>query len=169
LCLNDGVTMLELVAKHILPAALSLLPARMDTPAARQHLLAIGLQESRFKHRRQIGGPAKSFFQFERSGIVGLIRHPATKDHLQSAVEALQYEHEMAMDDIGLHAAIEHNDVLACVLARLNLWWLPEPLALDREGAWRQYLETWRPGKAHPETWTACWERAAEANQAGTH
>ena len=145
--------MLELISAHILPAALSLLPPRMDSPVARQHLLAIGLQESRFTHRRQVGGPARGFFQFERGGIVGLIRHPATAQHLQSAVEALHYDPEMAIDDIGLHAAIEHNDVLACVLARLNLWWLPEPLALDKEGAWRQYLETWNPGRPRPSEW----------------
>ena len=100
---------------------------------------------------------------FERSGVLGLIRHPKTADHLKSAVVALEYEPEMAADDVGLHAAIEHNDVLACVLARLNLWWLPEPLAADQDGALAQYLEAWRPGRPHPETFGVCWRLAGAA------
>jgi hypothetical protein len=39
-------------------AALSLLPDRMTSPEAVVQMLAIGLQESRFEHRHQIGGPA---------------------------------------------------------------------------------------------------------------
>ena len=39
----------------ILDPSLKLLPG-MDSPKARMMLLAIGLQESRFEHRRQIGG-----------------------------------------------------------------------------------------------------------------
>lgn len=152
--------MLETARKYILPAALSLLPPRMDTPAARQLVLAIGLQESRLEHRRQISGPARGFWQFERGGVLGLIRHPATWPHLRSAVVALKYDPEMASDDIGLHAAIEHNDILACVLARLNLWWLPGPLATDPAGAWAQYIAAWRPGRPHPETWGVCWRLA---------
>ena len=152
--------MIATIRAHILPAALALLPPRMDSPAARQHLLAIGLQESRFEHRRQISGPARGFWQFERGGVLGIIRHPDTWLHLRSAVVELKYEPEMASDDIGLHAAIEHNDVLACVLARLNLWWLPGPLALDKDGAWSQYIAAWRPGKPHRETWPMCWEKA---------
>ena len=153
--------MIEMIRAYTLPAALSLLPPRMDTPLARRHVLAIALQESRFEHRRQIGGPARGFWQFERSGVLGLIRHPATAPHLKSAVVALKYDAEMATDDVGLHAAIEHNDVLACVLARLNLWWLPSPLAADQDGAWGQYLSAWRPGRPRPESWGVCWRLAA--------
>ena len=152
--------MLELARNYILPAALSLLPPRMDTPLARQYVLAVCLQESRFEHRRQIRGPARGWAQFERGGVVGLIRHKATKDHLQAAVVALKYEPEMALDDVGLHAAIEHNDVLALVLARLNLWWLPAPLAADPAGAWDQYIAAWRPGRPHREAWNVCWRMA---------
>ena len=48
----------------ILDPAAKLLPG-MDSAKARVMLLAIGLQESRFEHRRQIGGPARGFWQFE--------------------------------------------------------------------------------------------------------
>jgi len=51
----------EVMEKAILPA-LAILPAKMDTPQARVMLLAIGLQESEFAHRRQMGnGPARGF------------------------------------------------------------------------------------------------------------
>lgn len=152
--------MLETVRNYVLPAALSLLPAKMDTPAARRLVLAIGLQESRFQHRRQISGPARGFWQFERSGVLGVIRHPVTQQPLEAAVVALQYDPEMASDDIGMHAAIEHNDVLATVLARLNLWWMPGPLPTDQDGAWNYYVAAWRPGKPRPETWGLCWRMA---------
>ena len=50
--------------------ALSLLPPVMDTRAARAMIISICLQESRLQHRRQIGGPARGFAQFERGGGV---------------------------------------------------------------------------------------------------
>ena len=153
--------MIELIRAHILPAALSLLPPSMDTPDARRLILAIGLQESRFEHRRQVSGPARGYFEFERGGVMGLIRHPATQPHLQAAVLALKYDPEMASDDIGLHAAIEHNDMLACVLARLNLWWLPGAPAATQDDGWNQYVAAWKPGKPRPETWADCWAQAA--------
>ena len=152
--------MLAMTRAYILPAALSLLPPKMDTQEARRLLLAIGLQESRFEHRRQISGPARGVWQFERGGVMGIVRHPATKDHLRAAVVALKYDAELADDDIGLHAAIEHNDVLACVLARLNLWWMPGPLPTEQDAAWQYYLDAWRPGRPHPETWGVCWRLA---------
>jgi len=156
--------MLALARTYIVPAALSLLPPRMGTPIARRYLLAIALQESRFEHRRQIGGPARGFWQFERDGsVVGVMSHPATAQHLRSAVAALKYDPELALDDIGLHATIEHNDVLACVMARLNLWWLPGPLAADQDGAWDQYIQAWRPGRPRPATWGVCWRLADAA------
>ena len=45
------------VRRTAIEPALLLLPARMESPQAVVMLLAIGLQESRFTHRRQIGGP----------------------------------------------------------------------------------------------------------------
>ena len=70
---------LEQVMRDAIRPALALLPAAMDTPQARCMLLAIGLQESRFVHRRQIGGPARGFWQFEQGGGVrGVLAHPAS-------------------------------------------------------------------------------------------
>jgi hypothetical protein len=55
------------------------------------------------------------------------------------------------------YAAVEDNDTLACVFARLLLWTVPGRLArLDEpEHGWQNYLAGWRPGKPHRQTWDA--------------
>ena len=58
---KEEIMTLEQVMRDAVRPALALLPAAMNTPQARCMLLAIGLQESRFVHRRQIGGPARGF------------------------------------------------------------------------------------------------------------
>lgn len=140
------------VAQRILPAAYSLLPPEMGSRRAAGLLLAIGLQESRFRHRRQIDGPARSFWQFEMAGVGGVLSHAASREHALAALKTLCYRDVSTVD---VYRAIEHNDVLACVFARLLLWTLPETLPdeHDYEEGWRQYLRAWRPGKPHVETW----------------
>lgn len=148
------------VYEHTIPAALDLLPGRMDTPAARAMLLAIGLQESRFEHRRQLGpGPARGFFQFELGGGVrGVLEHPLTRPIIKPICEHLKYPALPAV----CHDAIEHNDVLATCFARLLLYTDPALLPLEREATkgWEQYLRNWRPGRPHPETWPAFYREA---------
>jgi len=143
----------EYLARYVLPPALSLLPAAMDTPNARAMLLAIALQESRCCHRRQVRGPAKSFWQFEITGVRGVLAHKASKPHIANALSVLAYP--VTDDATTPYVAIEHNDVLACVFARLLLWTLPGALPGkdDTEGAWLQYIDAWRPGKPHRATW----------------
>ena len=146
--------MIQLIHAHILPAALSLLPPEMDSPNARALLLAIGLQESRFQHRRQIGGPARGAWQFEYGGgILGVRTHPATDGHLSAALNKLCYAPDASQE--ALYKAIEHNDVLAAVMARLLLWTLPDALPgpQDAGKGYSQYLQAWRPGKPHSFTW----------------
>ena len=72
------MTLTEVLRLAIEPALL-LLPARMESAEATVMLLAIGLQESRLEHRRQIKGPARSFWQAEKGGgmVHGVLRHPA--------------------------------------------------------------------------------------------
>jgi len=95
--------------------ALALLPAAMDTQAARVMLLAIGLQESRFLHRRQIGGPARGFWQFEkgtrasRGGVWGVYLHAASRNHLAALCKA----RSVACDPDAIYAALDYDDVLA--------------------------------------------------------
>ena len=131
---------------------MALLPPEMDSMEAEAQLFAIGLQESRLKHRRQIGGPARGFWQFEHGGGVrGVLFHPQTRGHIRAVLSALSYDDSVATS----YEAIEHNDLLACAFARLLLWTLPQPLPTRGESAsaWQQYLDAWRPGKPHPAKW----------------
>ncbi|MBK1979147.1 hypothetical protein JE034_09780 [Achromobacter xylosoxidans] len=159
----------EVVERAIEPA-LALLPARMDTPAARVMLLAIGLQESRFVHRRQIGGPARGFWQFEkgsrasRGGVWGVYLYPASKGHLAALCKA----RSVACDPDAIYGALEYDDVLAAGVARLLLWTDPKalPAVGDVDSGWALYLRTWRPGRPHPKTWPRLYAQAMVALQA---
>ncbi|CUJ03618.1 Uncharacterised protein [Achromobacter xylosoxidans] len=145
--------------------ALALLPVRMDTAEARVMLLAIGLQESRFVHRRQIGGPARGFWQFEkgtrasRGGVWGVFLHAASKGH----VAALCKARSVACDPDAIYAALEYDDVLAAGVARLLLWTDPKelPAVGDADAGWSLYLRTWRPGKPKPDSWPPLYRQAA--------
>lgn len=145
--------------------ALAILPERFNSQAARAMLLAIGLQESRFLHRRQIRGPARGFWQFEVAGVSGVLRHKASKALASELLARLGYR-STRISAREVHACLEHNDVLAAGFARLLLWTLPA--ALPREAnpndGWAQYLAAWRPGKPHRATWdpfyAAAWEVA---------
>ena len=109
---------LEQVMRDAIRPALALLPAAMDTPQARCMLLAIGLQESRFVHRRQIGGPARGFWQFEQGGGVrGVLAHPA------SAALARQVCQVRGVPPTApsVYSRLELDDVLAAAFARLLL------------------------------------------------
>lgn len=151
----------EYFTKIALAPALRLLPANMDTPAARAMCIAIALQESRIEYRRQIGGPARGYFQFEiGGGVRGVLTHRATRQHIHAALTALDYDQTSTSEACWI--AIEHNDILASVFARLLLWTLPDALPGRDEAdeGWDQYLEAWRPGKPHRDTWNALYEKA---------
>lgn len=145
----------------ILTPALSLLPERMDSESARAMLIAICLQESGLNHRQQIGGPARSVFQFEKAGILGVITHHATADIARAVCEELIYKPDVD----GVYAAVKDNDLLAACFARLLLWTVPAALpdADQPEVGWEQYTWAWRPGRPHRERWDANWERAWNA------
>lgn len=138
------------------------LPDSMQSDEARAMMLAIGLQESRFKHRQQIGGPAKGFWQFEKGGGVrGVLNHHSTRDLAHSILTMLVLPDNEEL----VYRAIQCNDHLAAAFARLLLFTLPYPLPErdDVEGAWQQYIAAWRPGKPHRETWDAFWAEAWDA------
>lgn len=152
--------MTSVIRRYLLPAAYEVLPAPLHSAKATRLLVAIGWQESRFLHRRQIGGPARGFWQFETAGVGGVLAHPSSRDLIRAALQALQYTNPPT--PYGCHQAIEHNDVLAATFARLLVWTSPLPLPETAEDGWRLYLSTWRPGKPHPETWTQAWQIASE-------
>jgi hypothetical protein len=143
--------------RYTLPAALSLLPGAMDTRSARAMLLAIALQESRFKYRYQVldhgrKGAARGFWQFEvGGGVTGVLTHSATRPVIERVLAELRYVPAAS----ACYDAMEHHDVLACAFARLLLFTVPGHLPEQGQAdkAWHQYLAGWRPGKPHRETW----------------
>ncbi|GAB3463772.1 hypothetical protein [Azotobacter salinestris] len=154
----------EIRAAAIAPA-LSLLPARMNSPQAEAMLLAIGLQESGLIHRRQIGGPARGVWQFEQGGgVTGVLRHPASAGYARGVCTARKVSPEPGI----VWAELEHDDILAAAFARLLLWTDPALLpAVGEVGAsWDLYLRTWRPGKPHRSRWDSCYAQAMDALEA---
>lgn len=140
-----------------LDPGLWLLPEKMDTPQARVMLRAIALQESRCVHRKQIRGPARGYWQFEKGGGVrGVLTHSATSDLAIDVCTTLNYS---ASSEV-VYGVLADNDTLACVFARLLLWTLPAPLATTEDAAWNQYIDAWRPGKPHRSTWSKFWQEA---------
>lgn len=118
----------------------------------RLEVMTIAGQEGNWQFRRQIGGPARSFFQFERGGGVhGLFTVTAVK--LKAVCDALDIPYE----ESSVFEAMAWNDTLACCMARLLLWTDPKPLpdVGDERGAWLYYVNLWRPGMPRPETWPA--------------
>ena len=145
---------------QVFPVAFAQLPVHMDTPAARAMLLAIALQESRCTYRRQIRGPARGFWQFEQGGgVKGVLKHPETAAFAMATMQAFQYL-DTSVDTA--YTAIEHHDPLACVFARLLLWTVPAalPTRQNPDESWRHYLEAWRPGKPHRQTWDGFYAEA---------
>jgi hypothetical protein len=154
--------LLQAVLREAIEPALALLPPKMDTPAARVMLLAIGLQESRFFYRAQKiagkpyeKGPARGFWQFERAGGVnGVLSHPATKEFARAICPI----RNVPIDTVLVHARLEDDDVLAAAFARLLLWTDAKPLpaiGAEHGAAWDCYVRNWRPGKPHRDTWDA--------------
>lgn len=161
---------IDLFYRNALRPALALLPPVMTSDRAEALILAICLQESRLRHRRQIvsgstNSPARGYAQFERDGSVkGVMTHPKT----QAYAEAICATLDVPWERQTIWTALEYHDILACAFARLNLWWDPRALPVQSDPAtgWQIYLHTWRPGKPHPETWVWCWGLAWEAVRA---
>jgi len=163
------MTAAHYILQHVYPVAFGLLPPQMDSRPARAMLTAIGLQESRFRHRRQMGhGPARGWWQFEMGGVEGVLSHPASRPTAIDVCGQMGYD---PADDRGVHLALEHNDVLAVCFARLLLWTDPRMLPRDAgQGVdgWTQYLACWRPGKPHPQTWAGYYAAAWATDWPGT-
>ena len=140
------------IIEYAINPAMALLPPKMTSDKATVMLLAIGLQESRLTHRKQIGGPAKSFLQFESGGgVKGVMTHSASSTPAQSLCQALA----VPFDRSAIFQGMEFNDVLAFGLGRLLLYTDPKALPEigDSQTAWDLYQRAWRPGKPHRQTW----------------
>lgn len=152
-----------------LGAALGLLPRQMASVEAEVLLLAISLQEDPEQLRAQrviVGGrarkgPARGLWQFEQGGgVAGVLTHAASRFWARKACEWRGVRATPA----AVWRALETDDVLAAIFARLLLFTDPRPLpsVADADGAWRYYLRNWRPGKPHPRKWPANHARALE-------
>ena len=141
--------------------ALAVFPPHMTSNEAHVLLLAIGLQESRFTTRRQIKGPARGFWQFEKNGgVKGVLTHASSKEHAEQICDFCLVE-----PDVGLvYRSLETDDVLAAGFARLLLYTDPKPLPEvgDFRGAWDYYIRTWRPGEPHRHTWDQLYAQAMD-------
>ena len=149
-----------------LRGALSVLPSRMSSVEAEVMILAIAGQESGLTCRKQIGGAALGWTQFEIGGVIGVAQHPASRAHFQALVVALGYA---PGDSIGLiHADMENDDTLAMGISRLLLWTDPHPLPEfgDAGQAWLLYERCWRPGKPRRAAWDGCYAAAIAAVEA---
>lgn len=141
--------------------ALSLLPPQMDGAEARALLVAIALQESGLHARRQRGGPARGYTQFEKAGIEGVLMHSASSLKAMTLCEQLNVVPSVE----GVYLAIEYSDVLCAGFSRLLLWTahdaLPGPN--DPESGWSLYRTCWRPGTPRHDTWNGHFARAWNA------
>lgn len=159
------MTLDEIFNSAVKPA-LVWLPPKMTSPKAIVQLLATGLQESRFIHRFQLPrspaldkGPARSFWQMEKGGaITNVLVNTQSRDTARAAC-AMQH---VAPDPLAVWQAVENDDVLAAIFARLEYWTNPKPLPDlgDSSGAWDYYLKTWRPGAPKPDTWGGFYAQA---------
>lgn len=148
--------------------ALALLPAKLDTRAARVQLLAIGLQESGLTERVQKvtgggTGPARGLLQFELGGGVrGVMTHPASRD---LAAQVLTARRIGGATSSVVWGDLATDDVLAFAFGRLLL--LTDPFELPVPGdcmaAWHYYERNWRPGHPRPESWGDHYITAMEA------
>lgn len=159
----------RLIRTAIAPALLELAPLGVqDNRRARRMLIAIALQESRATHRRQIIadgrpiGPAVSYWQFEKGGgCVGVLTHRASAERMRVVCE----QYDVIPTPEALWEAMRYQDIVAAAAARLLLWTLPSALPTTAEEGWRQYLDAWRPGRPHANTWANYWSIADEATQ----
>ncbi len=138
------------------------LPGKFRSTEATVMLLAIGLQESRFQHRVQVGGPAHGFWQFERGGGVrGVLENRATRPY---ALAACAIRNCLPTAE-AVYRRIVDDDLLACAFARLLLYSDPKPIPVAGMAAasWDYYLRNWRPGKPHRQTWDGLYASAMEA------
>jgi hypothetical protein len=133
---------------------------------ARRLMLCIALQESgasleaRYQNSPSTSpGPARGWWQFEQGGgVAGVLQHNASKTLAAEACKRVTVVPQAA----AVWRAIEGNDTLSCVFARLLLWTDPRALPTTQADAWDYYIRNWRPGKPHPETWPPNWKTAVD-------
>lgn len=136
----------------------TLLFLELHSPAAEQLLLSTALQESHLKHRRQLSGPALSYFQIE----------PATHDDIWE--NFLAYRQALAKKvttlmthpDAGKIEQLESNDHYAAAMARVHYLRVPESLPafnnmVAMSAYWKRYYNT-ALGRGRESEFIANWQ-----------
>ncbi len=97
---------------------------KMGSPEAEKLLLMIAAHESAgFRYRKQVGGPALSYFQIEPDTLDDLYNNYLVyRADKQALLDRFWPEHMKYLD------ALEKVDAYACAAARLILWRVQEPL-----------------------------------------
>jgi hypothetical protein len=157
--MQEGVSMtLDQITKVGIDPALALLPGMdalqarvMLLPSACKKVASASLSSRAEQARRE--GPARGFFgslvgtAASRGGVWGVFLHEASN----GLIKKIASQRGVAMSPTNIWQAVETDDVLAAVVARLLLWTDPKALPElgEAEAAWQLYLRTWRPGKPH--------------------
>ncbi len=150
------------VLAHAITPALCELPPMPSEAAARQEMLTISGVESGCYARRQVPvAHAMGLWQLERGGgVAGVLAHRATAAHAAAACRRRQIP--AAPDEAW--RALERDDVLAAIFARLLLLTDPQALPSGSDAGRAVYLRTWRPGKpCSAAKWGESWRMAAAA------
>lgn len=139
--------------RDIVDPSLKRLTELTGTPSDdRARILAMTIcgQESSWEYRRQVGGPARFYGQFERWGGVAEVME---KCPTQLTCVCTYLDIPYAGDTI--FEAMAWNDLLGMTMVRLLLWQDPAPLPElgQVSAAWFYYEKNWRPGAPHPEMW----------------
>jgi hypothetical protein len=151
------MTPTDLLHTAIIPALTRL---KMDSSSARRFMLAIAMQESGLKHRRQVSadgsesGPAASYWQFEKGGgCKGVLEHRTASPFMRKVCDDFNVE----PNALALWEAMRYQDIVAACAARLLVATLPSALPETAIDGWAQYVSAWRPGKPKPDTWANNW------------
>jgi hypothetical protein len=120
--------------------------------AAAVLIMAIAGEEDDWAARRQIGGPARSLWQFEKGGGVAEL-FGSTPRQLKAVCDYLIIPY----NETDVFEAMAWNDTFGACMARLLLWQDPAPLPPvgDVQGGWDYYFRNWRPGAPRPDAWPA--------------
>lgn len=127
--------------------------------------MAIAGQEGAWRYRRQNGGPARSYWQFEKmGGVIELFQK--TPKQLTKLCDYLDIP--FVLPDV--FEAMAWNDTLGCAMGRLLLWQDPRALPEigSKDAAWAYYLRNWRPGAPHPDAWSVNYDTTVAAVGADT-
>jgi len=146
---------------RVIEPGLALLPTYMVCNQARVLLMTIAGQESNWAARQQESGPALGYWQFEREGVNAVVLGQSV--HVQAALAT------MDLDVAQIMAAIQYNDPIACVIARLLLWSDPAPLPAigNSDDGWRYYTRLWRPGRPDGTRWPPAYAMAVSTVASG--